>query len=471
MDDHGFRPRTEQSTPLRRSGDNSDNIDSPLLSPCLEDDFSSHANSSEDLLQYDLGWRRRKRGFVLKQYLQRIFPMSVRERRPRPDISDDGPAREESNDSKINCRQQSLWRCCGFLAGGCLLLLTFWHLVLAITSLTRLAWAAGVRQIVVEWGKPGKLGEGLSHYPTDFSRDITPIPCHSHNDYWRRVPLFDALSAGCIGVEADVWLSDDELYVGHDTASLTKNRTLSSLYLSPLVEILKKQNPTTEFANTTRRGVFDTAPSQPVILLIDLKTSGRETWPHVVKQLEPLRQRNWLTFFNGTSVVPGPVTVVGTGNTPFDLLTSNTTYRDYFFDAPLADMYEPVPSGAGGQPPSSIPPPEPPPHPLPPRSSDAGQGKTGTTSSSAYNTTNSFYASVSFRASIGWLWRLAITDRQLALIRGQVRGAHRRGLKVRYWDLPSWPASLRRKVWDVLVTEGVDVLNVDDLKDVQKVWR
>jgi len=27
------------------------------------------------------------------------------------------------------------------------------------------------------WGEPGNVGEGLKHYPTDFTRDITPIPC------------------------------------------------------------------------------------------------------------------------------------------------------------------------------------------------------------------------------------------------------------------------------------------------------
>jgi len=27
------------------------------------------------------------------------------------------------------------------------------------------------------WGEPGNVGEGLKHYPTDFTRDIKPIPC------------------------------------------------------------------------------------------------------------------------------------------------------------------------------------------------------------------------------------------------------------------------------------------------------
>jgi hypothetical protein len=59
----------------------------------------------------------------------------------------------------------------------------------------------------------------------------------------------------------------------------------------------------------------------------------------------------------------------------------------------------------------------------------------------------------------------------MRIIRGQIRGAKRRGLKTRYWDLPSWPLGLRNHVWDVLVREGVDVLNVDDLRGVSKqVW-
>jgi hypothetical protein len=72
------------------------------------------------------------------------------------------------------------------------------------------------------------------------TRNDLPIPCHSHNDYRRTVPLFDALSAGCTSVEADIWLTgnDTELYVGHNRRSLSEKRTLRSLYLDPLIEIL-----------------------------------------------------------------------------------------------------------------------------------------------------------------------------------------------------------------------------------------
>jgi len=338
-----------------------------------------------------------------------------------------------------------------------------------------------IHRILESWGQLGRTGNDLSSWPTDFTRDISPIPCHSHNDYWRPVPLYSAISAGCISVEADVWLFngfDEDLYVGHSTASLTRNRTLKNLYIDPLVEILEKQNPVTDFQRNNSaplHGVFDADPSQSLTLLIDFKTSGPALWPQVLTQLEPLRSRNYLTYFNGTALIPGPITVVGTGNTPFDLLVSNTTYRDVFFDAPLDEMWEDrdcqqahenhpedpadIAKTVAGDGPMKLP------------RSDRGQGKAGKSKPmrpDIYTTDNSYYASVSFGQAIGRMWRNRLSSRQMGLIRGQIRGAHRRGLRVRYWDLPNWPIGWRDHVWDVLVREGVDVLNVDDLEGATK---
>lgn len=297
-------------------------------------------------------------------------------------------------------------------------------------------------KIFGNWGKPGTETEGLAWYPTDFLRDVVPIRCHSHNDYWRKVPLFSALHAGCIGVEADVWLFDDDpkLYVGHDTAALTTNRSFESLYINPLVDLLNRTNPHTPFYNDTRRGVFDYDPEQAVILLVDLKTDGAQIWPHVLAQLEPLRSRGWLTYVEDQVVHQRQVTVVGTGNTPFDLVVQNSTYRDAFFDAPLAEMWE-----------------------------DPSVPDTGSTNTT-YNETNSLYASTSLTEAVGLIFG-GFSDSQLRTIRGQIKGAHQRGLKVRYWDTPGWPIGLRNKVWHTLMEEGVDMLNVDDLKSAaRKEW-
>ncbi|KAL2023860.1 hypothetical protein VTK56DRAFT_637 [Thermocarpiscus australiensis] len=278
------------------------------------------------------------------------------------------------------------------------------------------------------WGKPGTGTESLAWYPTDFLRDVLPIPCHSHNDYWRDVPLFSAIYHGCTGVEADVWLRNNDLLVGHDTAALQPNRTFETLYVNPLVEILTRQNPQTEFYNGTMNGIFDTDPGQTLVLLVDLKTDGPETWPWVMKQLAPLRERGWLSYYDKAGFHRGPITVVGTGNTPFDQIVANSTYRDAFFDAPL-DRLE----------------------------------------NSSFDATNSYYASTSFWRAIGpvW-WKGGPSEEQLVKIRRHLREAHERGLKARYWELPPWPIHVRNGVWETLVEEGIDMLNVDDLDAATK---
>ncbi|WEW57439.1 Altered inheritance of mitochondria protein 6 [Emydomyces testavorans] len=301
-----------------------------------------------------------------------------------------------------------------------------------------------IDETVDRWGRPGEPGEYLAHWPTDKTADITPVACHSHNDYWRRVPLYSAIQAGCIGVEADVWLFDNELYVGHTKSSLGVNRTLTSLYIDPLVHLLDKQNPRTRFQPDRLdppNGIFDTKPSQTLALLVDFKTNGHDIWPRLTLQLSPLRSRGYLTHFNGTNVIERPITVVATGNAPFDLVMANSSYRDIFFDAPLAELAV----------------------------SASTKARTElTTVSIPYNHTNSYYASVSFHKSIGFPWRFQLSEKQRDLVRAQIKGAHDRGLKVRYWDTPVWPYTLRNQIWTDLVREGVDYLNVDDLKSATK---
>jgi hypothetical protein len=64
--------------------------------------------------------------------------------------------------------------------------------------------ADGLQRIRDSWKIPSDSITALSSWPKDFSQGITLVQCHSHNDYWRKVPLFDALTAGCVGVEADM---------------------------------------------------------------------------------------------------------------------------------------------------------------------------------------------------------------------------------------------------------------------------
>ncbi|KAE8385819.1 histone acetylation protein-domain-containing protein [Aspergillus alliaceus] len=178
-------------------------------------------------------------------------------------------------------------------------------------------------------------------YPTDFTRGILPIPVHSHNDYWRDIPFYTGLSKGCTSTEADVWLYNGTLYVGHDESSLTEERTFESLYVNPMLDVLKRQNPKSRFVTSpTKNGVFDTTTSQTLYFFVDVKTSGPETFKAVIAALEPLRREGYLTTLkDNKTVTSGPITVIGTGNTPLDMV-GPVADRDYFFDAHLDSLEE-----------------------------------------------------------------------------------------------------------------------------------
>jgi hypothetical protein len=340
------------------------------------------------------------------------------------------------------------------------------HILTVLVGRAKLFWNVEVSDdFLPGWGKPGHIGEGLSKYPTDATRDVLPLPCHSHNDYWRRIPFYDAIHWGCTGVEADVWLFDEELYVGHNLAALTRNRTFTNLYVNPILDMLDHMNPTTDFANITGHGIFDVDPDQTLVLLVDFKTDGKQLLPVVSRQLEALRAKDYLTYWDGSELHSRAVTVVATGNAPFKLILEQTKRRDIFFDAPLDKLWE---GPRNPERPSTIV------HsrsadttvPIPDNfdEDDAAGPSEDEMPVGSYNITNSYYASVSFTKTIGFVWRGHLSPRQMELIRGQIRGAKRRGLKARYWDTPSWPVAMRNHIWHVLMKEGADVLNVDDLK-------
>jgi hypothetical protein len=261
-----------------------------------------------------------------------------------------------------------------------------------------------------------------------------PIPCHSHNDYWRDRPVFSALEAGCVGIEADVWLRGGKLWVGHYWEELPppdrRDMTFEKLYVDRLLRVLEERND----YNTTerlwsRRGVYESDPSQTLVLLIDLKGEAEAMWQPVLQELGQLRERGWLTFYDSGTVNFGPITVVGTGNTDFEALTSNSTYRDVFFDAPLGQLER-----------------------------------------SDFDQTNSYYASVSFGKELGFSLFGFLLPSQTNKVRQKVEEAHERGLKVRYWNEPNWMSWVTRAGWASLADLGVDLLNVDDLIMFRKWW-
>lgn len=161
-----------------------------------------------------------------------------------------------------------------------------------------------------------------------------------------------------------------------------------------------------------------------------MKTDGAQTWKAVYKALEPLRQAGYLTTVSDNKTMhTGPVTVIGTGNTPANLVAESKS-RDIFLDGPLHAL----------------------------EGSDLN-GKIAP------------IASTSFRWTIGDVSnndKKPLTEEQFSRLRKHMREAKERGIGVRYWDVPSWPVRKRNAIWRVLLDEGVALLNTDDLEAVKK---
>ncbi|KAI5817869.1 hypothetical protein BZA77DRAFT_386530 [Pyronema omphalodes] len=273
----------------------------------------------------------------------------------------------------------------------------------------------GIQHVLDTWSK-----NPMSSYPTDFTRGIFPKPLHSHNDYWRDVPVYTALSHGAISIEADIWHLNNTLFIGHDLSSLTPLRTLSSLYIQPLLSILTtKSNP---HGSKDKNGIFDTTPSQTLYLFLDLKTPGPTTLPVVIRALAPLRSAGLLTTLQNGSLHPGAVTPVFTGSTRMDDILRETD-RDYFFDASVRDI---------------------------------GWG----------NITRELSPVVSGQLSavVGEVGMEGLSEEQVGTVKGLTEMAAGKGILVRFWDTPDWPRSRRDAVWGQLVKAGIGLLNVDDLE-------
>lgn len=285
---------------------------------------------------------------------------------------------------------------------------------------------------------------------------VYPIACHSHNDYWRPQPLATALLNGCISVETDVWLRNGEVMVGHSQARLHMNRTLSSMYIEPLIQLLHREPPEDEdslSASIARPGIFDSDPEQTLTLVIDFKHDEPGLWQYVHAALDPLRRKGYLTHFNGSDVVPRPITIVMSGDAPFSEVAAQGPERDMFYDAPLQFLSPANPQT----------------HNLPPHDTPAEATRPASrlpVNAAVYSSANSYYASGNFKEIVGHVWHSKLSDDQLRLIREHIDGAHARGLRVRYWGVPSWPLGIRNYLWRVLVREGVDVLSVDNVKAV-----
>ncbi|CDH13409.1 probable Altered inheritance of mitochondria protein 6 [Zygosaccharomyces bailii ISA1307] len=285
------------------------------------------------------------------------------------------------------------------------------------------------------------------------TRDVQPIPVHSHNDYWRDLPLFEGIAYGAVSTEADVWLvhspsladgvtsEDVILAVGHNEVFLDPvHRTLDQLYTVPLKTMLDQVN----CREGHRGGLFYDSPENTLFFYIDFKSEDNVLTYKLLMDnyMKPLADAGYLTYYDlhNNELVWNQVTVVLTGDFPKDLniVDNGNADRGYYNTGKRhvfqeADILDPT----------------------------------------ALDTNASVVSTASYSRLLekcGSSDKEVLSQGQLSsatvkCIRSYIEKSHDAGLKTRIWGAPNWPKNLAVNVWTQQVKElEVDILNVDDLK-------
>ena len=228
---------------------------------------------------------------------------------------------------------------------------------------------------------------------------------HAHNDYAHARPLFDALDAHFGSIEADVFLVDGKLLVGHERKALSPEKTLEALYLEPLRTRIKIND-----GSVYGDGVG-------VTLLIDVKTEAGSTYAALHRVLAGYTEI--LTRYENNEVKLGAITVIISGNRARAAM-EQAAVRFAAMDGRLGDLD--APSGA----PNLIP-----------------------------------LVSDTWAKLSSWRGDGPLPEADRKKIKTRVQQAHAQGRRLRLWAAPDTPAA-----WEILDACGVDLINTDRLKDL-----
>ncbi|MEJ5964134.1 phosphatidylinositol-specific phospholipase C/glycerophosphodiester phosphodiesterase family protein [Pedobacter immunditicola] len=135
---------------------------------------------------------------------------------------------------------------------------------------------------------------------------------HSHNDYHQQIPLINAYHAGMGSIEADIFVSNGELCVAHDSVDISNNLTLKKMYLDPLADFYMKSG---------NKPYPD--PRLNLQLVIDIKANHKQVLPILIRELKAYQQ----TF--NSAMNSKAIRIVVSGNMPAPHEFKN--YPEYIF--------------------------------------------------------------------------------------------------------------------------------------------
>lgn len=233
---------------------------------------------------------------------------------------------------------------------------------------------------------------------------------HSHNDYKRKRPLYDALDNGFFSIEADIFYNKGKFSVAHTRFGIRKHRTLEQLYLIPLKQIVENNN-----------GRVYTNGLPEFELMIDFK--GKWT-PEYMRLLEKklLEYASLFTRYENGIHQAGAVKVILSGSRYLKWI-ENDNPRLFCVDA--------------------------------------GMELVGTTYDNHLMCRNS----MPYRNMFKWRGCGNMPAEEKQTLRQLCEYAKKHGRKIRFWACPE-----REKIWRELLDAGVGWVNVDRLQKFRKFY-
>lgn len=227
---------------------------------------------------------------------------------------------------------------------------------------------------------------------------------HAHNDYEHPRPLLDALDNRFYSVEADIWLEDGRIVVGHDKDKY--HGTLQELYLNPLQQRVKEKGSVH-------------GDGMPFYLWVDIKDGRQELRP-ILQNL--LSQYEMVTVFQEGGTKEKAVTVILTG----DARSKQAYVEEYPTRYACRDSndYKPEDPPADGK--------------------------------------WTWYA-LKWSNYVKWYGEESIEPETHKVLESLVRDIHAKGRKVRFWSAPDTP-----HYWDAALKAGVDLINTDKLEELNQ---
>ncbi len=233
---------------------------------------------------------------------------------------------------------------------------------------------------------------------------------HSHNDYTRKRPLFDALEYGFFSIEVDLFHREGAFIVAHTKAGIRRKNTFEKMYLKPLSERVKANNGL----------VYQNGPPEFEIML-DLKRFWSIEMVDSLSRLLHQYKEIFTLFINDEKITGAVRVLLSGGATKYQIAAFNPRY--FSVDGGLGDIKNELS-------PEIIP-----------------------------------RVSAKYGNQFQWRGQGKMPDHERQKLWELVAHAHAHQRKIRFWGACNHP-----KVWKELLDAGVDWINVDRLKKFRKFY-